>query len=168
MEAVAPHSMYNSQHLDSAQSQVPHGVQINHCDHRTLPIVDVAGQLNDRGWNAVEIMSWRQGSEVAQATELDIDVGLALMNLNDGTTASMLTQPATATASLEPSSTADTAGDISAGAALNACTVLKNELDVALNAYRQSREVMLWHSVNVCRVTMEYIRALQVANRVQG
>ena len=90
------------------------------------------------------------------------------MNLNDDTTTSMLTQPATATVSLEPSSIVDTTGDITAGTGLDACTALKNELDVALDAYRQSREVMLWHSANVCRVTMEYIRALQVANRVRG
>lgn len=90
------------------------------------------------------------------------------MNLNDNTTTSMLTQPATAMPSLEPSSIVDTTGDISTSATLDACTALKNELDVALNAYRQSREAMLWHSANVCRVTMEYICALQVANRVQG
>ena len=92
MEAVAPSSMHNTQHLDSTQLQVPHGVQVNH-DRGTLPVcspihfllhkhltmlatnaqvVDVAGPLNNLGWSAVETMNLRQGSEVTQATEVRI------------------------------------------------------------------------------------------------
>ena len=51
--------------------------------------------------------------------------------------------------------------NIGVSAMLDECTALKNELDAALNAYQQSRKLMLWHAANVCRVNMEYIHALR-------
>ena len=81
------------------------------------------------------------------------------MNIDDGAANLGPTQPAALTASLASACTAE--NNISVGVMLDACTALKIELDAALSAYRQSREGMLWHTANVCRVNLEYIRALQ-------
>ncbi|PIL26164.1 hypothetical protein GSI_11919 [Ganoderma sinense ZZ0214-1] len=164
MDDAAPYSTYNTQRLDSAQLQMSDQAQDDH-DYLTHLVVEGVGQSEDHGWSAVEAANWREGSEVAQAMQLDLEVGLASMNLN-GTPTGTRTQPATAATVVESSPIVDT--NISAGAVLDACTALKNELDAALNAYRQSREVMLWHAANVCRVNMEYIHALRVMNHVQG
>ncbi len=86
------------------------------------------------------------------------------MTLEDGGATQKRTQPATLGASLDPSCIVQVDNNVSLGPALDVCLALKNELGAALNAYRQSGEVMLWHAANVCRVNMEYIRALQAAN----
>ena len=88
------------------------------------------------------------------------------MNLNDGAATQEFIHSAAIEVPVDSSSVVD--GNAGAGAALDACMALKNELDAAPNAYRQSRKVMLWHAANVCRVNLEYIRALQAANRVHG
>ena len=81
------------------------------------------------------------------------------MNIYDGAANPGPTQPTVLTASFDSPCASE--NGIGAGVMLDACTALKIELDAALNAYRQSREVMLWHAANACRVNMEYILALQ-------
>ncbi|KAM5538748.1 hypothetical protein V8D89_007470 [Ganoderma adspersum] len=95
-----------------------------------------------------------------------IDATLASMNLNEGSPIHSFTQSATTGTLLDPPYIRGQ--NASANAARNACTVLKIELDMALDAYRQSREVMQWHAANVCRVNVDYIRALRAANRLDG
>lgn len=91
-----------------------------------------------------------------------IDATLASMNLNEG----FPTQSATVRTSLDPPYIRTGSRNDNASPAPNACTVLKIELDMALDAYRQSRTAMQWHAANVCRVNMEYIRALRAANHL--
>ncbi|PIL26153.1 hypothetical protein GSI_11908 [Ganoderma sinense ZZ0214-1] len=156
MEDADSHSTHNVGHLDTSRPQDPDGIEADHG-----AIINHIEQANGSGGIGVDTTTSEEIFQLCQLTELDLAVGLASMNLNDSAFDPAPSQHAALTTSLDPPCVAER--NIGVDIALNACTALKNELDASLNAYRQSREVMLWHAANVCRVTMEYIHALGAA-----